>query len=52
MKGTDLDMRTSTLPTIYGEKVVIRILRRNEEALKPQEHWYGSVRRRKDSTSC
>ena len=20
MKGTDLDMRTSTLPTIYGEK--------------------------------
>ena len=26
-------MRTSTLPTIYGEKVVIRILRRNEEAL-------------------
>ena len=33
MKGTDLDMRTSTLPTIYGEKVVIRILRRNEEAL-------------------
>lgn len=33
MKGTDLDMRTSTLPTIYGEKVVIRILRRNEESL-------------------
>ncbi len=33
MKGTDLDMRISTLPTIYGEKVVIRILRRNEEAL-------------------
>lgn len=31
--GTDLDMRTSTLPTIYGEKVVIRILRRNEESL-------------------
>lgn len=33
MKGTDLDMRMSTLPTIYGEKVVIRILRRNEDAL-------------------
>ncbi len=31
--GTDLDMRTSTLPTIYGEKVVIRILRRNEDSL-------------------
>ena len=33
MKGTELDMRTSTLPTIHGEKVVIRILRRNEETL-------------------
>lgn len=33
MRGTDLDMRMSTLPTIYGEKVVIRILRRNEESL-------------------
>lgn len=33
MKGTELDMRTSTLPTIHGEKVVIRNLRRNEETL-------------------
>lgn len=33
MKDTELDMRTSTLPTIHGEKVVIRILRRNEDAL-------------------
>lgn len=33
VKETELDMRTSTLPTIYGEKVVIRILRRNEETL-------------------
>lgn len=33
MRGTELDMRTSTLPTIHGEKVVIRILRRNEETL-------------------
>ena len=33
VKDTELDMRTSTLPTIYGEKVVIRILRRNEETL-------------------
>lgn len=33
IKGQELDMRSSTLPTIYGEKMVIRILRRNEEAL-------------------
>ena len=33
VKETELDMRTSTLPTIYGEKVVIRILRRNEGTL-------------------
>ena len=26
VKGTDVDMRVSTLPTIYGEKIVIRIL--------------------------
>ena len=33
IKQTDLDLRVSTLPTIYGEKVVIRLLRRNEEQL-------------------
>lgn len=33
MKGQELDMRTSTLPTIYGEKMVVRILHRKEEAL-------------------
>ena len=26
VKGADVDMRVSTLPTIYGEKIVIRIL--------------------------
>ncbi len=26
VKGVDVDMRVSTLPTIYGEKIVIRIL--------------------------
>lgn len=33
LKGIHLDMRLSALPTIYGEKVVVRILRRNEEVL-------------------
>lgn len=33
IKGQELDMRSSTLPTIHGEKMVIRILRRKEEAL-------------------
>ncbi len=33
LKGNEIDMRISTLPTLYGEKVVIRILRRNEDTL-------------------
>lgn len=33
LRGKDMDMRISTLPTLYGEKVVIRILKRNEETL-------------------
>lgn len=31
--GTRIDMRISTLPTIFGEKVVIRILNKNRELL-------------------
>jgi type IV pilus assembly protein PilB len=32
-KGIQIDMRVSTLPTIYGEKIVIRILNRDESLL-------------------
>ena len=31
--GTDIDMRLNTLPTIYGEKVVIRLLWRDKDTL-------------------
>ena len=31
VRGETLDLRVSTLPTIYGEKIVIRLLRRNED---------------------
>ena len=31
VRGEILDLRVSTLPTIYGEKIVIRLLRRNED---------------------
>ena len=31
VRGESLDLRVSTLPTIYGEKIVIRLLRRNED---------------------
>ena len=31
----DIDLRLSSLPTIYGEKIVIRILMREEEILNP-----------------
>lgn len=33
VKGNNLDIRMSALPTIYGEKIVIRILRREESSL-------------------
>ena len=33
IKGEDIDLRISTLPTIYGEKIVIRLLRRNADKL-------------------
>ena len=31
--GKDVDLRISTLPTVYGEKVVIRLLRKNSSFL-------------------
>ena len=34
VKGLEIDMRISTLPTIFGEKVVIRILSRDEGLLE------------------
>lgn len=33
IKGQDIDLRVSTLPTIYGEKIVIRILKRDADKL-------------------
>lgn len=31
--GTDVDLRVSTIPTIYGEKIVIRLLRKESELM-------------------
>ncbi len=36
VKGQDIDMRVNTLPTIYGEKIVIRILGKDEKMLTRQ----------------
>lgn len=33
VKGADIDLRISTLPTIYGEKIVIRLLDKNSQIL-------------------
>ncbi len=33
IKGQDIDLRVSTLPTIYGEKIVIRLLKRDGDKL-------------------
>ena len=35
IKGNDIDLRISTLPTIYGEKVVIRLLDKSAQLLDP-----------------
>ncbi len=36
MKGHDIDLRLSTLPTIYGEKVAVRLLDRSAQLLDAQ----------------
>lgn len=35
--GIEIDLRVSTLPTVYGEKIVIRILNRSQFAASKQE---------------
>ena len=36
VKQSDIDLRISTLPTIYGEKMVIRLLDKSSQILTPQ----------------
>ncbi len=36
IKSRDIDLRLSTLPTIYGESVVVRLLDKSTELLNPQ----------------
>lgn len=33
IRGQEIDLRVSTLPTIYGEKIVLRLLRKNQTML-------------------
>lgn len=35
VKGTRIDLRISTIPTVYGEKMTLRILDRSAQILKP-----------------
>src|SRR5204862_4402381 len=35
--GKTIDLRLATLPTVYGEKIVIRILDKSPVLLKPEE---------------
>ncbi len=37
VKGSEVDLRVSTLPTIHGEKVVIRLLDRSLKLHKPED---------------
>ncbi|MPM45933.1 Type II secretion system protein E [bioreactor metagenome] len=37
VKNSDVDLRMSTLPTIYGEKFVIRLLEKNEQLLDKEK---------------
>ena len=36
LKKQDIDLRINTLPTIHGEKMVIRLLEKNEELFNPE----------------
>lgn len=42
VKGVKVDMRVSTLPTIYGEKIVIRILTKDENLLNIDQLGFSS----------
>jgi len=44
-KGMQIDMRVSTLPTIYGEKVVIRLLNRDDSLLNLEKLGFRSKNR-------
>lgn len=41
--GTHIDLRVSSLPTIFGEKIVIRLLKESDEALKLSDLGLGGV---------
>lgn len=36
-RGTRVDIRVGTMPTIYGESIVLRLLEKNSKVLTPQE---------------
>jgi len=46
-KGMQIDMRVSTLPTIYGEKVVIRLLNRDDSLLNINKLGFSEENREK-----
>ena len=43
VRGVEYDLRVSTAPTIYGESVVMRLLRRNAEAMDFDSLGFGSA---------
>jgi len=53
-KGRNVDLRVSTLPTVFGEKVVLRLFDRNLSLARLEEigfgqqifHWYSSAVRK------
>lgn len=43
VKGKEVDIRASTLPTVYGEKIMLRLLdRESQEAVPEKLGFYGS----------
>jgi len=43
MMGDDFDIRVSTLPTLFGEKIVLRILNRNTESIHLDKLGFNTV---------
>ena len=52
VSGKEVDLRISFLPTVYGEKIVIRILDKGVALRRPSTTWAWTTRRSKASSKA
>ncbi len=51
IKGEEIDIRVSTVPTVYGESVSLRLLTRGENFLEPRQTWICARRGKRHQRS-